>query len=422
MSDKNADQIKVLYVELSKVAASQDWEKILKVSKKILGLSVNELKAFHFKVVCLIHLDKFDEALVTLQRNTEFANELLFEKAYCEYRLNQIDEAYSTLKKCDDDTISNKELELLAQVAYKLEKYQESYDAYRRIIKNSDDDFQVERQTNLAAVVALLRATNKSSTKDLDLNTNDESLTYEMCYNSACISISKGEWEEAKSRLDLAEKMCRQSFEEEQDAEDQEIMENEIATIRIQYAFCLQKLGKTDEAFNIYNTIMKNKSVDAASLAVASNNSITKDQNVFDTKKRLKIASAHELDTKLNLMQKRAIAYNEILFSTTSQNNETVQRLLKQYESKFEDKQRLALLKMSHFYKEKRSVDAEKLLKEYINESSTILKFHLIQIMLIQGKTNDAIELFKSLDDFKRYKMGIVSFLKSLNIFKFVFV
>jgi hypothetical protein len=34
MSDKNADQIKVLYVELAKVAASQDWERILKVAKK----------------------------------------------------------------------------------------------------------------------------------------------------------------------------------------------------------------------------------------------------------------------------------------------------------------------------------------------------------------------------------------------------
>ena len=34
MSDKNSDQIKVLYVELAKVAPSQDWERILKVAKK----------------------------------------------------------------------------------------------------------------------------------------------------------------------------------------------------------------------------------------------------------------------------------------------------------------------------------------------------------------------------------------------------
>lgn len=32
--DKNIQQIKALYTELSKVATSQDWEKILKISKK----------------------------------------------------------------------------------------------------------------------------------------------------------------------------------------------------------------------------------------------------------------------------------------------------------------------------------------------------------------------------------------------------
>jgi len=34
MTDKNSDQIKALYTELSKVAPSQDWEKILKIAKK----------------------------------------------------------------------------------------------------------------------------------------------------------------------------------------------------------------------------------------------------------------------------------------------------------------------------------------------------------------------------------------------------
>lgn len=34
MADKNAEQIKALYTELAKISASQDWERILKVSKK----------------------------------------------------------------------------------------------------------------------------------------------------------------------------------------------------------------------------------------------------------------------------------------------------------------------------------------------------------------------------------------------------
>ena len=52
-------------------------------------------------------------------------------------------------------------------------------------------------------------------------------------------------------------------------------------------------------------------------MAVASNNlvCINKDQNVFDSKKRLKAATSSELDLKLNSKQRRLIAYNEVLFS-----------------------------------------------------------------------------------------------------------
>lgn len=51
--------------------------------------------------------------------------------------------------------------------------------------------------------------------------------------------------------------------------------------------------------------------------AVASNNlvCINKDQNIFDSRKKIKAATSSELDTKLNSTQRSLIAYNEILFS-----------------------------------------------------------------------------------------------------------
>jgi len=85
--------------------------------------------------VALIHLDKFDEAYTSIERNPD-ASDLIFEKAYCEYRTNKLTEAYETLLKCKE--MGNKEKELLAQVAYRLEKYEESYDAYRDLVKNID--------------------------------------------------------------------------------------------------------------------------------------------------------------------------------------------------------------------------------------------------------------------------------------------
>jgi len=76
-------------------------------------LSVNEKKAFQTKIICLINLDKFDEALSSIERQND-AGDLYFEKAYCQYRVNQVQEAYATISKCQNPGI--KEKELMAQI------------------------------------------------------------------------------------------------------------------------------------------------------------------------------------------------------------------------------------------------------------------------------------------------------------------
>ena len=40
---------------------------------------------------------------------------------------------------------------------YRLEEYSECYELYRDLIKNCDDDFDEERETNLTAVLASLQ-------------------------------------------------------------------------------------------------------------------------------------------------------------------------------------------------------------------------------------------------------------------------
>ena len=60
-----------------------------------------------------------------------------------------------------------------------------------------------------------------------------EDKTYELCYNSACILLSKGNYTEALEKLYKAEDLCKKSFED--DPDDQEALENEIAIIK--YSF-----------------------------------------------------------------------------------------------------------------------------------------------------------------------------------------
>lgn len=85
---------------------------------------MTEKKAFQTKIVCLIHMDKFDEALSSIEKFPAELDEFLFERAYCEYRLNKTEDAFNTLKKCKQ--MGNKENELMAQVVirYNYIKYQ----------------------------------------------------------------------------------------------------------------------------------------------------------------------------------------------------------------------------------------------------------------------------------------------------------
>ena len=94
-----------------------------------------------------------------------------------------------------------------------------------------------------------------TSTKDLDMS-EYESRTYELAYNSACISISKNNYKEACEKLRKAESMCKEVFEDEED-DDDEAFETEVSIIRNQLSFCLQKLGKTEEALKVIYKYVK---------------------------------------------------------------------------------------------------------------------------------------------------------------------
>lgn len=70
------------------------------------------------------------------------------------YRLNQVNEALKVVEVLPNPSLKLKELK--AQILYRLEKYEECFSVYRDIIKNSHDEYEDERQANLAAVVVNL--------------------------------------------------------------------------------------------------------------------------------------------------------------------------------------------------------------------------------------------------------------------------
>lgn len=120
----------------------------------VLTLNPDEFQAAHCKVVSLIQISKFNEAIQFIERAK--LNQLVFERAYIQYRLNQPEKALKTIDNSDLKPLPDNLKELRAQVLYRLEMFDECFDAYKNIIKNSSDDYEDERATNLSAVAANL--------------------------------------------------------------------------------------------------------------------------------------------------------------------------------------------------------------------------------------------------------------------------
>ncbi|CAH8467618.1 unnamed protein product [Heterobilharzia americana] len=278
------------------------------ISFIVLTKHPTEVKAFQCKVVALIRTEKYEDCLSFLKKHPALVNHVTFEKAYVEYRLNRLSEAAKTLESSDTNDLKAQELK--AQVLYRKGDFVGSYAFLRTVIRNSQDDYSEERLTNLAAVAAAESCFNKSY---LDLDVNPE--MYEGKFNLACYNLGRGDNQLASQLLDDAENTCKLCLSEDPEVTEEEKNE-ELAPIRVQRAYILQLSKKEEEANQLYQSVIRQRVSDPALLAVAANNivCINQDQNIFDSRKRIKMASTDGLQFKLFPRQRIDMLVNQGLF------------------------------------------------------------------------------------------------------------
>ncbi|EDV48370.1 signal recognition particle subunit SRP72 [Drosophila erecta] len=401
--------IKAAYADVHKFGNNREFDKAVKAVNRILGVAPDDPTALHCKVVCLVQLSKFEEAYKFIEKNR--LSSLSFEKAYCEYRLNKQQQALKTIDDTGLQPLPPNLKELRTQVLYRLERYDECLDSYRDIIKNTSDEYEDERRTNLSAVAANLAV---DQTKEVPEVPED---TYEQYFNSACIQANRQKYAEAERKLRTSEKLCRE-FLEDEGASEEEIIE-EVDVIRVQLAYVLQLQGKTKEAASIYADCLRHKPKDAALVAVASNNSvvINKDQNVFDSKKKIRAALADACEPKLTSRQKQVIALNNCLLALYTNAGDQVQQLSQKLAQTYPQVEFEALLiRCSQLAKDRKHKEAIDHLQKFAAAHKShefVSKFAVIQLQLLQGNRKDAIETLLSLGEAK-YKPGVVSALVSL--------
>ncbi|XP_077992578.1 signal recognition particle subunit SRP72-like [Glandiceps talaboti] len=405
--------LSALFTDLSRCGQNGDYSRGFKIANRILKESPGDEKAFHCKIVCLILQSEFKQALKTINENPKLSSDLVFEKAYCQYRLNQIKQALTTIKTVPNPDIRLKEL--LGQVLYRLENYQECMNVYRDVIKNTSDDYEEERQTNLSAVIAAAQIWGDTEIEDLGL----EEDTYELCYNKACLLLGHGKIKEAKAKLEKAQELCRESFEDDPDMTEEDI-EAELGVIKVQLAYVLQQQGKSDAALKLYNHVVKSRPSDIGLLGVACNNIVTinKDQNVFDSKKKMKSATADGLVHKLTEQQRTTIAFNQCLLLMYTNQSEAFKRLIKTLQTKYPDSDVPYLIETAQLCREKHANKAIQQLQKYVDDHSDVslrITLLLAQLHLVQGNTGQGCEVLRSIEELQ-HQPGMVSALVSLYV------
>ncbi|KAJ3642145.1 hypothetical protein Zmor_024954 [Zophobas morio] len=409
-AERDKKAIATFYAELNRFGQNGEYERAIKTSNKILNLAPQEFLAFHYKVVCLIELGKFDEAIRLLNGNAQFDEQLVFERAYCLYRANKHEEALKTIEKIENLDLRSKELR--AQILYRLEKYDDAATLYREIVKNTDDDYEDERHTNLSAVMVYLE---DEDTKDRIEDLRDN--TYELCFNKACLLIAHGQYAEAEKKLRQCEKLCREMLEEEESSEEE--IDIELALIRIQLAYVFQRQGRVKEAHQLYSANLKIKLDDVALMAIASNNvvCINRDQNLFDSKKKMKVALNDTLVFKLPSKQRKYIALNNAILNYYIHQVDQCEKICKQIEKSWPELNTYTtILRALNVLKGDDAKDAIALLEKALpslKQDELFVKLCIAQLYLVQGNKGQACKILENLGE-NTYKPGIVGALTTL--------
>uniref|UniRef100_A0A8D0H0B3 Signal recognition particle subunit SRP72 n=1 Tax=Sphenodon punctatus TaxID=8508 RepID=A0A8D0H0B3_SPHPU len=402
-----------LWSEVNRGGQNGDYGRALKSLNKILQINKDDVTALHCKVVCLIQNGSFKEALGVINTHTKVlsSDSIAFEKAYCEYRLNRIENALKTIQNASQQT--DKLKELYGQVLYRLERYDDCLSVYRDLIRNSQDDYEEERKTNLSAVIAAQSTWEKVVPEDMGL----QEATYELCYNTACALIGQDRLNEAMKKLQKAEDLCRQSLSEDSDVTEEDI-EAELAIIHGQMAYIIQLQGRTEDALQLYNQIIKLKPTDVGLLAVIANNIITinKDQNVFDSKKKVKLTNAEGVEHKLSKKQLQAIEFNKALLAMYTNQADQCRKLSASLQSQNPEHLLPVLIQTAQLCREKQHTKATELLQDFADkhpEKATEIKLTMAQLKVAQGNVTKACIILRSIEEL-RHQPGMVSALVTM--------
>lgn len=232
---------------LLRSSSIEDHDEILKAANAAIKANKNDLGHQHTRVVALLKLDRFDDALRSIAEGGDSLEKAcVLEKAYALYKTGKLDEATSVLEASSSTDRGFQHV--AAQVAYRAERFEQAGQIYQDILSGDAGLEESDLKINLKAAVA--QAEWKGTTISRPLEDQDQLDAFELSYNEACSYIARGEFTQASELLQRAVKLCDAS-----DDLSEEDRQAEMRPILAQQAYVYARLGKTKEALDLLNSI-----------------------------------------------------------------------------------------------------------------------------------------------------------------------
>ncbi|KAH9999254.1 hypothetical protein F4779DRAFT_162582 [Xylariaceae sp. FL0662B] len=260
---------------LLRASTIQDHDELLKAANAAIKASKGNLNAHRTRVVALLKLDRFDDALRALSEGgLNLEKDCLLEKAYALYKSGQLENAENALESAPLTSKSSRAFHhLAAQISYRAEKFPDAADAYRRLSRTPGglDGEENDVKINLLAASAQLEWNGLGDfMDDQERQPSREDLeAFETAYNAACACVARRDFTRASILLKRARELCEASDDLSADEKRAELL-----PILVQHAYILTRLGKEAEAAALHKSITLSDIPEAPTRAIAQNNQV----------------------------------------------------------------------------------------------------------------------------------------------------
>lgn len=191
-----------IYTEINEAIKSDDHEKVLSLSDKILKSDPKEKEAFQTKLTAMTNLSRNDDIISIIEKGNQ-NKEYLLEYAYSLHEKKKYSESIAVLQKYYSARADIKASinELLAQNYYKMGNFKESYKTYKEIVEAKISSSELEEEKDL--ISNFLASYILSETNDENmLNSMTKYLnSWESFYNYCIVCLQGGKFNETMETL-----------------------------------------------------------------------------------------------------------------------------------------------------------------------------------------------------------------------------